>query len=130
MFTLPDYQFNKENVDLYTAKGDGMELCWSLAFNNANLSAGAESTSPAQGTYGYNLMNGYINRLPDEATLTTKRDGKNWDFKLVLKDYGCFTMFDTTTKSGTKNVLTIEWHGPATKYSGTKYTNTLTDQDY
>ena len=130
LFTLPDYQFNKENVDLYTAKGDGMELCWSLAFNNANLSAGAESTSPAQGTYGYNLMNGYINRLPDEATLTTKRDGKNWDFKLVLKDYGCFTMFDTTTKSGTKNVLTIEWHGPATKYSGTKYTNTLTDQDY
>lgn len=75
-------------------------------------------------------MSRFINRLPDYAVVTTKKDGSNWDFKLVLKDYGCFTMYDETTKSGTKNVLTIEWHGPATKYSGTKYTNTLTDQDY
>lgn len=130
LFVLPEIQFGKENVDLYTAKGDGMELCWSLAFNNSNLSAGAQSTSPAQGTYGYNLMGGYINRLPDYAVLTTKKDGANWDFKLVLKDWGCFTMFDTVTKSGTNNILTIEWHGPATKYSGTKYTNTFTDEDY
>ena len=131
LFILPDNQFGKDDVDLYTAKGeDGMDLCWSLAFNNSALSAGAQSMSPAQGTYGYNLMGGYINRLPDYAVVTAKKNGADWDFKLVLKDWGCFTMYDTTTKSGTNNVLTIEWHGPATKYSGTKYTNTLTDGDY
>lgn len=130
LFILPDSAFGKDDYDLFAACGaTGDALNWSIAFNNSNLSASAPG-SYAQGTYGYCAMSRFINRLPDYAVVTTKKDGSNWDFKLVLKDYGCFTMYDETTKSGTKNVLTIEWHGPATKYSGTKYTNTLTDQDY
>ena len=132
LFILPDSEFGCENLDLASASASDPELYWSIAFANTNLSVTA-AYSPAAGTYGYDITNYSIYRVPENVTLTAKKDGKNWDFKLVLKDWGPFGMSYTGSApeaNGTKNILTIEWHGPATKYSGTKYSNTLTDQDY
>ena len=132
LFILPDSKFGCENLDLASASASDPELYWSIAFANTNLSV-TDAYSPAAGTYGYDITNYAIYRVPENVTLTAKRDGKNWDFKLVLKDWGPFGMSYTGSApeaNGTKNVLTIEWHGPATKYSGTKYSNTLTDQAY
>lgn len=128
LLILPDSEFGKENLDLHEASGKtGEDLKWTFAFTNSYLSS--YDGTFAQGTYGYNIYGGYISRLPDDVHVTTKRDGNNWDVKFVLKDWG-FLGVDPVTKSGLKNVITIEWHGPATKYSGIKYTNTFTDEDY
>lgn len=119
-FILPDIAFGCTDYNLYEACGDSREdLKWTLAYNNEYLSL--------HGGYGYDVA--YMMwRLPDVVTLTAKREGSDWYFKLVLQDYGMF-MYGVDYE-GTKNYLTIEWKGAATKYTGSKYTNIMTDQDY
>lgn len=63
---------------------------------------------------------------PDNVTLTVvKNDDKTWNFSFTMKDSGQGT-YDTW---GSGNTITIEWRGPATKYSG-RNKNDLTDADY
>ena len=119
-FILPDIAFGCTDYDLYAACGEQHDdLKWSLAYNNDNLSLHTG--------YGYDVPY-MINRIPEVVTLTAKRDGSNWHFKLVLQDYGMF--YYGVDYGGTKNYLTIEWKGAASKYTGSKYTNIMTDQDY
>lgn len=113
MFSLPDEYVGCENLDLYA---EGSECLWSFDFRNSNLSQ--------YSGYGYN--NDWTHRCPDDVHLTVKKDGKNWEFTLSLTDYG---YLGYAPGSGTKNVLTIEWKGPATKYTGSQK-NDMTDADY
>ena len=113
MFSLPDEYVGCENLDLYA---EGSECLWSFDFRNSNLSQ--------YGGYGYN--NDWTHRCPDDVHLTVKKDGKNWEFTLSLTDYG---YLGYAPGSGTNNVLTIEWKGPATKYTGSQK-NDMTDADY
>lgn len=88
-----------------------------------------------QGSYGdlTNASKYGLYYCPEDVKVTIKKDdAKNWTFKLVLKDYGAFgsSFSGAPAKlTGTKNTLTIEWQGPATKYTGSKK-NDLTDEDY
>lgn len=119
-FILPDIAFGCTDYDLYEAGGEQHDACkWSLAYNNENLSQ--------HSGYGYDVPY-VVNRMPDKVTVTAKREGSEWYFKLVLWDYGMF--YYGVDYLGTKNYLTIEWKGAATKYTGSKFTNVLTDQDY
>lgn len=49
-----------------------------------------------------------------------------------MKDWGNYTSLMTYMPeyAGTKNTITIEWKGAATKYSGTQDTNEMKDEDY
>lgn len=111
-FILPDDYVGCEGVDLH-AEGD--KIKWSLSFTNSNLSQ--------YNGYGYNSS--WAKRCPNEATLTATREGKEWTFMLMLKDYGQFGY----SESGTNNILKIEWKGTAVKYTGSK-PNDMTDSDY
>lgn len=104
---------------------NGSDVVWSLSFQNSNFSQTSYGDVTNASKYG-------IYRCPDDVKLTVKKEDKDWTFKLVFKDWGAFgTSFSgaPTTLSGTKNVVTIEWRGPATKYTGSKK-NDLTDEDY
>jgi len=104
---------------------NGSDVVWSFSFQNSNFSQTSYGDVTNASKYG-------IYRCPDDVKLTVKKEDKDWTFKLVFKDWGAFgTSFSgaPTTLSGTKNVVTIEWRGPATKYTGSKK-NDLTDEDY
>lgn len=111
-FILPDEYVGCENLDL---KAEGDKIKWSFKFNNSNLSQ--------YSGYGYNSS--WAKRCPDKATLTVKKEDKEWTFLLMIEDYGMFGYSQT----GTKNVLRVEWKGQATKYSGTK-NNDMGDDEY
>ncbi len=124
IFILEDTNVNKlDNTQL----NGSTSVVWATRFQNSNLSS--------YSGYGHDINAEKLMtwRCPDDVKLTVKKDGKNWTFKLVLKDYGAmgssWTGLAPTTMTGTKNVLTIEWQGPATKYTGSNK-NDLTDEDY
>ncbi len=127
----PVFTLEASNVNnLNETQLNGSSIIWGMAFQNSNFSQydGLYAHATTFSQYG-------IYRCPQDAKLTVTKDGKNWVFKFVMKDWGTFgnsTSYPPTvpTKlSGTKNVLTIEWRGPATKYTGSKK-NDLTDEDY
>ena len=130
VFTLPKTKVN--TLDNYQLNDNS--TIWGFNFMNSNLS----QTDGVYANSVYAATKYGIWRCPDDARLTVTQDGKNWVFKFVMTDWGTFgssTDYSTipmtapTKLSGTKNVLTIEWRGPATKYTGTKK-NDLTDEDY
>lgn len=112
MFRLPDAYVGRDNFDLT----EDTECKWAFNFNNSNLS---------RYSTGYGCNNSWMNQCPNEATLTVKKNDKEWEFTFTMLDYGMFGY----TEQGTKNVLTIEWKGPATKYTGSQK-NDMTDADY
>ena len=130
VFTLPKTKVN--TLDNYQLNDNS--TIWGFNFMNSNLS----QTDGVYANSVYAATKYGIWRCPDDARLTVTQDGKNWVFKFVMTDWGTFgssTDYSTipmtapTKLTGTKNVLTIEWRGPATKYTGTKK-NDLTDEDY
>lgn len=112
MFRLPDAYVGRDNFDLT----EDTECKWAFNFNNSNLS---------RYSTGYGCNNSWTKQCPNEATLTVKKNDKEWEFTFTMLDYGMFGY----TEQGTKNVLTIEWKGPATKYTGSQK-NDMTDADY
>lgn len=112
MFRLPDAYVGRDNFDLT----EDTECKWAFNFNNSNLS---------RYSTGYGCNNSWMKQCPNEATLTVKKNDKEWEFTFTMLDYGMFGY----TEQGTKNVLTIEWKGPATKYTGSQKNN-MTDADY
>lgn len=112
MFRLPDAYVGRDNFDLT----EDTECKWAFNFNNSNLS---------RYSTGYGCNNSWMKQCPNEATLTVKKNDKEWEFTFIMLDYGMFGY----TEQGTKNVLTIEWKGPATKYTGSQK-NDMTDADY
>ena len=112
MFRLPDAYVGRDNFDLT----EDAECKWAFNFNNSNLS---------RYSTGYGCNNSWMKQCPNEATLTVKKNDKEWEFTFTMLDYGMFGY----TEQGTKNVLTIEWKGPATKYTGSQK-NDMTDADY
>lgn len=112
MFRLPDAYVGRDNFDLT----EDTECKWAFNFNNSNLS---------RYSTGYGCNNSWMKQCPNEATLTVKKNDKEWEFTFTMLDYGMFGY----TEQGTKNVLTIEWKGPATKYTGFQK-NDMTDADY
>lgn len=80
--------------------------------------------------YGYN---GYSNAgsftlLPNTASVSIAKNetDNTWKITFILVDYGTTA---NGSESGSKNVITIDWEGPLTKYSGTKK-NDLEDSFY
>lgn len=80
--------------------------------------------------YGYN---GYSNKagttlLPDTASVSIAKNetDNTWKITFILTDYGTNNY---GSGQGSKNVITIDWEGPLTKYSGTKK-NDLEDSFY
>lgn len=127
-FVLPEAQLGCEDLDIYKATGGdtGTGLLWTFKYNVSEL-------SQSRLGYGYFLESYYAYRTPETASLTVKKDGKDWYFKFTMKDWGSFGMFAYGGKpaaSGTKNTVTIEWSGKATKYSGRDYANEMKDEDY
>lgn len=112
MFRLPDAYVGRDNFDLT----EDTECKWAFNFNNSNLS---------RYSTGSGCNNSWMKQCPNEATLTVKKNDKEWEFTFTMLDYGMFGY----TEQGTKNVLTIEWKGPATKYTGSQK-NDMTDADY
>lgn len=79
--------------------------------------------------YGYN---GYSNDgyglNPDTASVSIAKNetDNTWKITFILTDYGTNNY---GSEVGSKNVITIDWEGPLTKYSGTKK-NDLEDSFY
>lgn len=124
-FIIEDALLGCENLDLTTS-----DLKWTyLFFKNTNLTL-------AWTGYGYVVDDNYgftYYRCPDKANLTCKKDGKEWYFKFTMTDYGKIypsNYWREPEPNGTNNLITIEYKGPATKCTGTDFTNDLTDQDY
>lgn len=112
-----------KELDLTVAQDN---LYWDFTYTGENqLCRSYES-------YGSNYKSTYSEtfRCPDVARVSVSKQDKTWKFSFTMLDYGLFGSWGTPSyKSGTENVLNIEWEGPATKYSGSK-TNDLADEDY
>ena len=126
-FVLAADKLGSEDLDL-NASGTK----WAFYFtNNTNLylqqSYMYNGYGSAYTQYGMDFL-----RCPDDVKVTVKKDGKEWYFKFVMKDWGNYTSLMTYMPdyAGTKNTITIEWKGAATKYSGTQDTNEMKDEDY
>lgn len=112
VFAVPDSHIS---CDIKNLKEEGDKIKWSFGFTNSNLSLSS---------YGYN--NSWMKRCPEEAELRISKEGKEWTL--------AFTMTDAVLKFGNnpdgyQNLLTVEWKGPATKYTGSK-PNDLKNEDY
>lgn len=113
------------STDLNLAAKDDADLHWDFKFgaNNqlANGSTGySEQYSDGYSTYGYCPEN-------VKASVIQNAD-KTWKVSFTMTDLYPST-WNPDRKEGTGNIITIEWEGPATKYSG-KEKNDLTDADY
>ena len=86
----------------------------------------------AEGNLQYGFL-GYSNKagttlLPDTASVSIAKNktDNTWKITFILADYGTNNY---GSGQGSKNVITIDWEGPLTKYSGTKK-NDLEDSFY
>ena len=66
MFRLPDAYVGRDNFDLT----EDTECKWAFNFNNSNLS---------RYSTGYGCNNSWMKQCPNEATLTVKKNDKEWD---------------------------------------------------
>ena len=126
-FVLSADKLNSEDLDLHAA-----DTKWAFYFtNNTNLYLQQSYMYNGYGS-AYTQYGLEFQRCPDNVKVTAKKNGKEWYFKFVMKDYGNYTSLMTYQPeyAGTKNIVTIEWKGPATKYSGTQDTNEMKDEDY
>lgn len=126
-FVLAADKLGSEELDLNTS---GTK--WAFYFtNNTNLYLQQSYMYNGYGS-AYTQYGMDFQRCPDDVKVTVKKDGKEWYFKFVMKDWGNYTSLMTYMPeyAGTKNTITIEWKGAATKYSGTQDTNEMKDEDY
>lgn len=126
-FVLAADKLGSEELDL-NASGTK----WAFYFtNNTNLYLQQSYMYNGYGS-AYTQYGMDFQRCPDDVKVTVKKDGKEWYFKFVMKDWGNYTSLMTYMPeyAGTKNTITIEWKGAATKYSGTQDTNEMKDEDY
>lgn len=126
-FVLAADKLGSEELDL-NASGTK----WAFYFtNNTNLYLQQSYMYNGYGS-AYTQYRMDFQRCPDDVKVTVKKDGKEWYFKFVMKDLGNYTspMTFMPEYAGTKNTITIEWKGAATKYSGTQDTNEMKDEDY
>lgn len=96
------------------------------------------SVSPdylSRGTNGYGdtyeSWGSRTRQCPEVAKVTVQRNSEDKSFHilLVIQDFGKINGYVDDNEVGTKNTLTIEFRGKATKYSGSK-TNDLADDFY
>lgn len=112
---IPDTYLNRTDLDLASGEAD---LHWEFKY--------AADNNLQQGSTGYTEQYNKYAYCPEDVKLTVvKNDDKTWNFSFTLTDSGQGT-YGTW---GSGNTITIEWRGPATKYSGSKK-NDLTDADY
>lgn len=112
---IPDTYLNRTDLDLASGEAD---LHWEFKY--------AADNNLQQGSTGYTEQYNKYAYCPEDVKLTVvKNDDKTWNFSFTLTDSGQGT-YGTW---GSGNTITIEWRGPATKYSGSKK-NDLTDSDY
>ncbi|WP_290540325.1 hypothetical protein [Alistipes sp.] len=117
MFFLPDsYLQHEGEIDL---SAEGKNCKWSFSFKSSLLALYSQG-------YGYSDKDRYCMRCPEKATVTVKKEGKEWTFKFSMVDWGIFNTWNPSP-IGTKNTLTIEFRGKATKYSGTKKNDLAAD---
>lgn len=94
---------------------------WSFEFQRGELS---------RPNYGntYESYGMTTRQCPDEVVVKAVRnEDKTWDFYFRLKDYGAFNSWNASEKSGTENIITIEWKGKATKYTGSNKNDLMDD---
>ena len=79
------------------------------------------------GYNGYTCADGY-GLTPNTASVSIAKNetDNTWKITFILADYGTNSY---GAEAGSKNVITIDWEGPLTKYSGTKK-NDLEDSFY
>lgn len=117
---IPASYLNSTDLNLAESQE---ELHWNFRFQNKNF----QYTEYTEKYTMYGTTSGYC---PDEVTTTVVRNAdKTWKVSFRMKDYGSYSSWAPDRKEGTQNTVTIEWEGPATKYSGTN-ANALTDDDY
>lgn len=80
------------------------------------------------GYNGYTCADGY-GLTPNTASVSIAKNetDNTWKITLILADYGTNSY---GAEAGSKNVITIDWEGPLTKYSGTTKKNDLEDSFY
>ncbi|HJI18850.1 MULTISPECIES: hypothetical protein [Alistipes] len=116
---IPASYLNSSDLDLSAPRDD---LHWSFKFSNSNLQQPEYSETYTM----YGMISGYC---PDEVRTTVVRNAdKTWTVSFAMKDSYPST-WNPDRKEGYQNTVTVEWEGPATKYSGPNK-NDLTDDDY
>lgn len=99
------------------------DLHWSFKYNNSIVVLQSEYSE------NYTMYGSKYGTCPDDVKATVIRNAdKTWKITFTMTDSYPST-WNPERKEGTENSVTIEWEGPATKYSGTKK-NDLTDTDY
>ena len=102
------------------ADTDAENLHWKFTYSaDGNLQYGY--------TPGYTCADGY-GIIPNTASVSIAKNetDNTWKITFILADYGTNNF---GSEVGYKNVITIDWEGPLTKYSGTKK-NDLEDSFY
>ena len=108
-----------ENLDLGAKNTNPIH--WLLKYRTMHLVKGNNG-------YGYNDAERYVDdRCPDKASVTVKKNGQDWEFSLRMVDTGDFGY---SGGKGSGNTFTIEWKGAASKYTGSKYQNDMTEDEY
>lgn len=99
------------------------DLHWSFKYNNSTVVLQNEYTE------NYTMYGSTYGTCPEQVKATVIRNAdKTWKVTFGMVDTYP-SAYNPDRKEGTKNSITIEWEGAATKYSGSKK-NDLTDTDY
>lgn len=124
---IPEGYLNRTELGLGTAQ-DGLYWSFKYAFCENSLQYGQSGYSEK---YTFGGATTYGN-CPDDAKVTVvRKEDKTWEVSFFMTDSGSSTNFaGEAVPWGSQNKLSIEWRGPATKYSGTTKKNDLTDADY
>lgn len=117
---IPASYLGSADLDL-AAPQDGLH--WSFTYHNNSVVLQNEYTER------YTMYGMTYGTCPDEVKATVVRNtDKTWKVSFTMTD-SYPSAYNPDRKEGTKNSISIEWEGAATKYSGSKK-NDLTDADY
>ena len=112
---IPVEAVTGEEIELATAG-----ICFEFRYQNSNLYTTTYSDN-------YTMYGSTTWSCPDDAKVTVSHDAgtKVWKVSFSMTDY----ISNKSYGQGYGNYLTINWEGPATKYSGTSR-NDMPDSEY
>lgn len=112
---IPVEAVTGEEIELATAG-----ICFEFRYQNSNLYTTTYSDN-------YTMYGSTTWSCPDDAKVTVSQDAgtKVWKVSFSMTDY----ISNKSYGQGYGNYLTINWEGPATKYSGTSR-NDMPDSEY
>lgn len=112
---IPVEAVTGEEIELATAG-----ICFEFRYQNSNLYTTTYSDN-------YTMFGSTTWSCPDDAKVTVSQDAgtKVWKVSFSMTDY----ISNKSYGQGYGNYLTINWEGPATKYSGTSR-NDMPDSEY